>query len=57
MMPFEAVWEGVAYWLTMEPLGPPNKLTREVNDQLVSNQESESLFESMWQGYQESVPT
>ena len=57
VMPFEAVWEGVAYWLTMEPLGPPNKLTREVNDQLVSNQESESLFESMWQGYQESVPT
>ena len=56
-MTFEAVWEGAAYWLAMEPLGAPDGLGREVDDQLVSNQGSESLFESMWQGYQESVPT
>ncbi len=57
VMTFEAVWEGAAYWLAMEPLGSPDGLGREVDDQLVSNQGSESLFESMWQGYQESVPT
>lgn len=47
-MTFEAVWEGAAYWLTMEPLGPTDELIREVDDQLVSNQGSKSLFESMW---------